>query len=103
MSRRGTPLRAFDDESSAKHAARHSLVSHGSQMLPYRCDRCGRWHLCDAKRHTPSHECTACQKQAYETEECAERRAEILREERRVNLRVYACPYGEGWHLTSRT
>ena len=101
-SRRGTPLRAFDNEFSAEEGARHALVAHGSRMLPYRCERCGRWHLCDAARHTPSHRCVPCSKESYETRECAERRAAILLDERGVRLRVYACPVGDGWHLTKR-
>jgi hypothetical protein len=60
-------------------------------------------------RRTPCHTCPHCTdshgqpKQAYESEDAAERRAEIILEERGVDLRVYECPYGEGWHLTSRT
>lgn len=102
FSRKGTPLRAFHDQAAAEQAAAYALAAYGTRTIPYLCRRCDRWHLGDAARHTPSRECSACSKQAYETEECAERRAAILLAERGVRLRVYACPYGEGWHLTSR-
>ena len=102
MSRRDTPLRAFPDRASADEAARYALATYGNRMVPYRCDRCGFWHLCPADRHTPSHECTTCSKRSYETEEGAKRRAAIIEAGQGVCLRVYACPYGDGWHLTSR-
>jgi len=102
VSRRGTPLRAFNDRTSASDAASYATERYGRHMVPYRCDRCGSWHLCPADRHTPSHDCFACSKRSYETEEAAERRAAILEGEQGVWLRVYACPYGDGWHLTSR-
>ncbi|MFH1466556.1 MAG: hypothetical protein ABIO70_19380 [Pseudomonadota bacterium] len=95
-------MRAYANLAAAEDAARHALTAHGHPMVPYHCDRCGSWHLCPAERHTPSHTCVSCGKQAYDTEEAAARRAEIQREQRGVSLRVYACPYGDGWHLTSR-
>lgn len=102
VSRRGKPRRAFPDRPSAEEGARHALAAYGNRMVPYRCDRCGAWHLCPADRHTPSHHCYSCSKQAYDSEEAAERRAHILEQERGTWLRVYVCPHGEGWHLTSR-
>lgn len=101
ISRRGTPLRAYHDLTSASDAARHVLGLHGRSMSPYRCDRCRHWHLCPTERHTPGSYCDACGKQAYKSEIGAERRAAILAREKRVDLRVYPCPCGDGWHLTS--
>lgn len=102
VSRRGKPLRAYSDLRSAQEGARLALGSYGNRMVPYCCDRCRAWHLCPADRHTPSHHCDTCDKQAYATEEAAERRANILQQERGTWLRVYECPRGDGWHLTSR-
>lgn len=101
ISRRGTPLRAFQNRADGEDAARHVLAAYGNRMVPYPCARCGCWHLCPAERYTPSHECYACSKQAYDTEEGAKRRGAILKAERGVNLDVYPCRHGEGWHLTS--
>ena len=39
-------------------------------------------------------------KATYETEADANQTAEHQRAEYGVNLRVYACPYSSGWHLT---
>lgn len=102
ISRGGTPLRAFHDKCSALAAASYATGRYGREMVPYRCDRCSAWHLCPADRHTPSHDCFACPKRSYETEGAAERRAAILEGEQGVWLRVYPCPHGDGWHLTSR-
>lgn len=98
----GKPRRSFLDKQSAEEGARHALEVFGNRMVPYRCDRCGAWHLCPAERHTPNHYCHACSKQAYDSERAAERRADLLEQEQGILLRVYECPYGEGWHLTSR-
>lgn len=101
VTRRGTPRRAYPNRLAAEEGARHALSAYGNRMVPYWCNRCGSWHLCPADRHTPSHPCCSCSKQAYESEDAAELRANILARERRVFLRVYECPYGEGSHLTS--
>src|SRR3954468_4392193 len=96
VSRRGTPRLAYSDRSSAEDGARLALLRYGSRMVPYHCDACGSWHLCPADRHTPNYYCQACDKQAYESEDSAQRRAEILAQERGTWLRVYECQFGEG-------
>lgn len=101
--RLGKARRAFPDRASAEEGARYVFSTYGNRMVPYRCNSCGDWHLCPEDRHTPGHHCDACSKQAYATERAAERRAYILERERGVWLRVYECPHGEGWHLTSST
>lgn len=101
LNRLGKPLRAYPDRATADEAARHADAAYGHRMVPYRCGRCREWHLCPENRHTPSRECHWCEKRAYETDAHAERRSKILREEQGVELRVYECPHGEGWHLTS--
>lgn len=102
VSHRGKPRRAYPDRRSAEEGARDAFSAYNNRMVPYRCDRCCSWHLCPVDRHTPSHHCGACSKQAYDSDSSAERRARILEQERGAMLRVYECPYGEGWHLTSR-
>ena len=101
VSSRGKPRRAYPDRSYAEQGARHALSAHGNCMVPYSCAHCDSWHLCPTDRHTPSYYSSACSKQAYDSENAAERRARILEQERGTRLRVYECPHGEGWHLTS--
>ena len=98
----GKPRRAYPNQQWAEEGARHALVTYGNRMVPYHCDQCGSWHLCPADRHTPGHHCDVCSKQAYDSEGAAEQRARILEREQGTRLRVYECPRGEGWHLTSK-
>lgn len=39
-------------------------------------------------------------KDPYDTQELAQQKASELMMHQKLNLRVYACPYGNGWHLT---
>ena len=39
-------------------------------------------------------------KDLYNTQELAQEEADELIKHKRLNLRVYPCPYGYGWHLT---
>ena len=103
LNRHGKPRHSYANKQSAEEGADYALKKYGKRMVPYRCNRCGSWHLSPIERHTPSHYCYECSKQAYSSESSAERRASILFREERVLLRVYECPYGEGWHLTSRS
>lgn len=102
------PLTTYDSEASAADAAAWCLARHGSEMEPYRCGRCGDWHLAPRDRQTPCRPCSEChgqdgrQKQTYGTRGDAERRAAIILNEKGVRLRVYDCPAGYGWHLTSQ-
>ena len=41
-------------------------------------------------------------KRTYASEADARSTAEFIEVKRRVRLRVYTCPHGQGWHLTSR-
>ena len=102
INRRGTPRRAYVSEAAAEHGAHLALLKYNSHIVPYRCTRCSSWHLSPFDRHTPCCHCETCGKEAYESEASAERRAAILERERGVGLRVYDCPRGYGWHLTSQ-
>jgi diadenosine tetraphosphate (Ap4A) HIT family hydrolase len=37
----------------------------------------------------------------YETDRLAQKQADQLMIDKNIELRVYRCPYGYGWHLTS--
>jgi hypothetical protein len=98
-------LTEYDSEIEALEGARFALDRYGQENVPYRCNRCGLWHLSPKSRQTPSTTCGVCQgqdgrpKATYASERDAERRAEILFREQGVLLRAYPCDYG-GWHLT---
>jgi hypothetical protein len=96
--RTGVALSTFLSRVQAQLEADHIRHKRDKDLVPYKCDRCDGWHLCPRDRYTPSTRCEQCNKDLYEMEEYAERRAEILG----VGLRVYRCPYGYGWHLTSK-
>lgn len=49
--------------------------------------------------------CKACQKTAFPSERRAERAIEHIQQinsQGHVPIRAYDCPYGNGWHLTSK-
>ena len=102
----GTPLTEYNSEAEAEEGAIHARLAYGHDLIPYHCQRCELWHLAPRARQTPSTTCARCTgadrqpKEAYETEDSALRRAEILLSERGIRLRSYRCPYGLGWHLT---
>ena len=101
----GKPLTAYGSEAEAREGAAHARNRSGARLLPYRCDRCGKWHLAPAHRHTPSSACPRCRsangrpKESYRTEAEARRRADILSREQGLHLKVYPCAHGNGWHL----
>ena len=102
----GKPLTEYGSESEAKEAALYASANYKRHLTPYLCQTCGKWHLALVNRQTPSKKCTFCTgsdgspKDAYQTEKNAKLRANIIRKESGVSLRVYPCPYGNGWHLT---
>ena len=102
----GASLNSYDLETEAAEHARYLKNERGSSMVPYGCRRCGFWHLSPADRQTTSTVCAFCRdasgnsKDLYATKGDAERRAEINRAEKSVELAVYKCPHQNGWHLT---
>ena len=102
----GKPLTEYGAESEAREAALYASAEYKRHLTPYLCQVCNKWHLSPANRQTPSKKCAFCAggdgqpKDAYGSEQDAKRRAAIIRKESGVSLRVYACQYGNGWHLT---
>ena len=100
-----SPLTEYDSEAEAFEGARYALDRYGQHNIPYRCRKCGLWHLSPADRQTPSVTRGVCQgqdgrpKATHASGRDAERRAAILLRERGVKLRAYECDHG-GWHLT---
>jgi|SRR4051812_45686515 hypothetical protein len=104
----GKPLQTYDHEAEAAHQADYSRGVFKTELHPYRCRGCSKWHLAPAESHTPSVTCNWCtgrdgrSKELYPSEEVALRRAQIIEERTSVRLRAYECPRDEGWHLTSK-
>ncbi|MBW1649624.1 MAG: hypothetical protein JRJ44_02895 [Deltaproteobacteria bacterium] len=103
FSRTGEPLTEYNFEQNAREGADYANIEYGNNLIPYRCHTCGLWHLSPKNRQTPSIECGICRKALYKTKKDAEKRAVILKKEEGERLRVYRCPYNDGWHLTKLT
>jgi|SaaInl8_200m_RNA_FD_contig_31_1827350_length_952_multi_3_in_0_out_0_1 hypothetical protein len=104
--RTGEPLTEYYSEYEAQDGANYANATYGHNLVPYKCDKCGLWHLSPKNRQTPSTKCYACTdsrgylKSLYQTREHAKTRAEILYKEKGIRLKIYRCVYSDGWHLT---
>jgi hypothetical protein len=104
--RTGEPLTEYRFRTEAQESAHYAYRAYNNNLIPYKCDKCGLWHLSPKDRQTPSTKCRGCSgthgkyKDLFQSEAAAKRRAEILFEEKGIRLRVYKCPYYDGWHLT---
>ena len=101
-----TPLTTYLSEDEAQNGADFVNSEHGTNLVPYKCNRCNEWHLSPRNRSTKSTKCYDCTdrlghyKDLYATKDDAQKRADILYEERGVLLNLYQCPHNNGWHLT---
>jgi hypothetical protein len=104
----GAPLSQYFYLEEAQDAAEYLKENHDKELVPYECNRCDFWHLSPKSRITPSKKCKRCTsgdgyfKDTYRSSSEANRRADIIFDEKQMNLTVYQCKYGEGWHLTKR-
>ena len=102
----GKPLTEYDSLAEAEEGADHANRTYKRNLVPYECETCGKWHLAPKSRQTPSVKCPYCKgangqaKDAYRNQSEAKRRADILKKEQGVTLKVYKCDYSETWHLT---
>jgi hypothetical protein len=105
LSRTGEPLTVYYSESAAHVGARYVNTA-SLKLVPYKCPKCGKWHLSPADRITPNTIGCRCKdshnqpKALYKTRESAQQRAEIIYEERGQMLYVYPCLSHLGWHLS---
>jgi hypothetical protein len=103
-----SPLTTYSSEDEAKNGADYSNLEYGNNLIPYECDNCNEWHLSPKNRSTQNTTCDICtdsngnHKDSYLTKDDAQRRADILYEERDISLNVYKCEHNNGWHLTKR-
>lgn len=107
FSKSGKPLSVFMTEAEAQRSADHERSERGMNLYPYRCERCGYWHLAPEESRVAFKEdacsCTDSQgksKRLYATREDAEKARITSEKTRIVRLEVYPCPEGGGWHLT---
>lgn len=110
FSRNGTPLSEYPNEYVAQESADFEN-SRGQNLhfVPYECFKCGKWHIRPQSLFIRRTETTCnCSdssgrsKAAYPTEDEAQKVA-ALRRKSGVWMRVYECPEGNGWHLTSHS
>ena len=100
------PLTEYDSLEEAQEGAAYAKSTYRSDLIPYQCETCGLWHLSPKSRQTPSEKCPFCKgangqaKEAYHSRKDAQRRADILRKEQGVSLKVYPCDQSDKWHLT---
>lgn len=108
FSKSGNPLSVYKSLSEAQESADYQLSQSGVRLSPYRCSICGDFHLKPTdffvKKIISSCSCTdhnGRKKDCYETRSDAEKMASI-RASVGIQLYVYSCPQGIGFHLTSR-
>ena len=106
--RTGEPLTVYNSSFEAQQGADYANREYGNNLAPYKCERCGLWHLSPKDRQTPSVTCPSCtdrdghHKDLYRSKTAAETRVAILQKEAGVCLGIYKCPYHDGWHLTKK-
>lgn len=104
----GRPLMTYSGEAEAANQADYSARVHKTALRPYQCHTCGCWHLSPKPARPTFEACFKCvgrdrsSKIAYPTEGDANEAASRIGAHSAISLRAYECPYGDGWHLTSR-
>ena len=101
----GSPLKTYESEYEAQEAIEYVKRQYGNEQVSYKCSRCSYWHLSPKERQTPNHisyclDSNGKTRQAYPTYEAAKRRAEIIFDEKGIELFVYHCDQCNEYHLT---
>ena len=92
-------LKDYESEYEAQEAIEYVKRQYGNEQVSYKCSRCGYWHLSPKERQTPNHisyclDSNGKTKQGYPTYEATKRRAEIIFDEKGIELFVYHCAVG---------
>lgn len=103
MNKDGKALSVYESYQEAQRSAHYI----GKSFIPYLCSTCGKYHLkpeefycekinriCNCVDHNGK------PKDSYKTESDAQKMAKI-RSASGIELFVYKCPFGCGYHLTS--
>lgn len=108
VSKNGNPLSEYRTFQEAQESADYQYSQTGTEFTPYECDICGMYHLKPTAYYC-EHSAKFCsctdhngkRKDAYATKADAEKMMGI-RAQAGVQLYMYRCPQGNGFHLTSR-
>lgn len=101
------PLTEYYSQREAEDAAEYAAIEYGTELEPYQCGRCQRWHLSPVERSEVRSQLVACNckgadgrpKKSYSRRD-AEQNAN-LGGSGGVSLTTYECPQNPGfWHLT---
>ena len=101
------PLTEYYSQREAEDAAEYAAIEYGTELEPYQCGRCQRWHLSPVERSDVRSQRFACNckgadgrpKRLYSRRD-AEQNAK-LGGSSGVSLTTYQCPQTPGfWHLT---
>lgn len=101
----GQYLEEYHNQAAAALAAEERLGQSGYRLAPYQCRACGYWHLAPVQTRR---QCFLCSdsalfhKDIYPSREEAQKTADWMRKEKRIQVYPYRCPHGSGWHLTKR-
>lgn len=104
----GQPLTVYFSEADAKSSALYERTARGSDLYPYKCEKCGYWHLAplSSKLNVQRNACSCLDsngrhKALYLTREDAEKqRMKSEAEQHNISLKIYSCNEGKGFHLT---
>ena len=105
--RTGDALREYNRRADALRAAKFD-PNEWREIEPYRCDKCDKWHCRPAVDDGPVPTDTMClmcrgrdgkPKVAHPSADDALAAAQNLAAAG-LELGVYPCPHGRGWHLT---
>lgn len=103
MSKDGNPLSVYDSYQEALSSANYI----GKNLIPYQCEYCNYYHLkpeefyCEKlTRRCNCVDHNGCKKDTYKTESDAMKIVKIWAKKGKF-LRIYKCPQGEGYHLSS--
>lgn len=103
----GQPLTVYFSEEDAKSSALYERTARGSDLYPYKCEKCGYWHLAplSSKLNVQRNACSCLDsngrhKALYLTREDAEKQRMKSEAEQHISLKIYNCSEGKGFHLT---
>lgn len=104
----GKPLSEYLSEYEAQEGADYVKYAYKTDVIPYQCTQCKRWHLSPVKdiQNTICDYCVdqyGSLKDLYPTKQDAQKKIELLYQEQNIRLSFYKCPYYDGWHLTKRS
>lgn len=103
----GQHLTVYFSEEDAKSSALYERTARGSDLYPYKCEKCGYWHLAplSSKLNVQRNACSCLDsngrhKALYLTREDAEKQRMKSEAEQHISLKIYSCSEGKGFHLT---